>query len=49
VHIQRRDYDNIVYKRDYPSQPFHEILHKILAKLDSLEEEIKDMRLEQEE
>lgn len=49
MHIQRRDYDRIVYSRDHPNQPFHEILHKILAKLDNLEEEVKGMRLELDE
>jgi uncharacterized coiled-coil DUF342 family protein len=56
IHIQRRDYDNVVYKREYPNQPIHEILHKIFAKLEnlqeevgSLREEVKDIRLELDE
>ncbi len=49
IHIQRRDYDSIVYKREYPNQPLHEILHKILAELGGLKEEIKDIRLELDE
>jgi regulator of replication initiation timing len=44
-----RDYDNVVYKREYPSQPLHEILHKIFAKLENLQEEVGSLREEVKE